>query len=284
MTSTEPEIEVEADAIKRPGRKPGRPKIQKVQELAPGLEVAWESVGLEEIDFEDQTYQYRLSTAAGDLKRSLEEDGQGEPIDLLKGSGKPYKIIDGFRRYAVAKELGWPTIKAFVHDIDEDKALRLAFTKNVRRKNLLPMDRANALWTAQKKGLKQEVLTETFGITERQVQRYLDLTKFPMGVQKVLDGKIVSMAHAKLLADFEVSSPESWKKRIEEEDLSAKELKKALRKEAGKKTPGRKKLYLKQTKTSLRVYPFAVGEDTPQAEKAKIAKLLRDAIAFLEAE
>ena len=43
---------------------------------------------------------------------------------------------------------------------------------------------------------------------------------------------------------------------------------------------GRKKLYLKQTKDSLRVYPFA-DKDTPQAGKEKIAKLLREALEFL---
>jgi hypothetical protein len=47
---------------------------------------------------------------------------------------------------------------------------------------------------------------------------------------------------------------------------------------------GRKKLYLKQTKDGLRVYPFAVSKDTSQAEKQKIAKLLRDALEFLEVE
>jgi ParB/RepB/Spo0J family partition protein len=250
---------------------------------APGLEVAsWEQVALSDVNLEDQTFQYRLSANVGEIRRSLHTDGQEEPIDLL-GPSKPYRIIDGFRRCAAARDLGWPTIKAFVHkSLKEEAAFRLAFTKNVVRRNLAPMEKAHALWVAQKRGFKKNELQTAFGISEKQVVRYLELLTFPAAVQRCLDGKLITMAHAKVLADFHVDDVSRWRKRVEDDGLDAKQLKKLLSKETGRRIPGRKKLYLRATKDGLRVYPFAVNGDTPRGEREKIAKLLKEALEYLE--
>ena len=247
-----------------------------------GLEVNWQAVTLDEVTLEDRTVQYRLSTQTTDLARSLGEDGQEEPIDLLRGFGKPYRVIDGFRRCQAAYELGWPSIKAFIHDMDEEKALRFAYTKNVVRRNLSPMERAHALWVGQKKGLSKSDLAAAFGISEKQVDRYLKLLHFSPALQRCIDRKVVTMAHAAVLADFEVEDPAAWKKRIEEERLDARALRRLLRRENGQHEVGRKRLYLKQTKDTLRMYPFSVKADTPAPERKKIATLLREAVQFLE--
>jgi ParB family chromosome partitioning protein len=222
--------------------------------------------------------------SAPDLQRSLKAEGQEEPIDLL-GSKAPYKIIDGFRRCAAARALGWPSVKAFIHDgLSYDQALRLAFTKNVVRKNLAPMDRAHALWRAQKKGIARKELAAAFGISESQVARYLQLLEFPTEIQKILDGKLITMAHAKVLADFAVTDASAWKKRIEQEKLDARSLKQLLRKELGKKQPGRKKTYVSRTKDTLRVSSFTVHKGSSKAERQPLIAALRQALEFLEGE
>jgi ParB/RepB/Spo0J family partition protein len=262
------------------------PKSRRKQPAPPiGLEINnWQDVDLTAIDLDDTTFQCRLSTSAPDLKRSLKAEGQQEPIDLL-GAKPPYKIIDGFRRCAAARALGWSSMKAFVHDsLSQDLALRLAFTKNVVRKNLVPMDRAHALWIAQKKGFKKTDLAKAFGISEKQVNRYLQLLEFPKEIQKILDGKLITMAHAKVLAGFAVADAAAWKKRIEQEKLDARALKKLLRRELGKKQPGRKKTYVSRTKDSLRVSSFTVHRDSSKAERQPIIAALKQALEFLEQE
>src|SRR5260221_11689245 len=117
-----------------------RPRQSKVARAHQELDVNWEAVNLADINLADHTFQYRFVATTADLRRSLETDGQEEPVDLLRGTGKPFRIIDGFRRCAAALELGWSTIKAFVHDFDDDKAMRYAFTKNWVRKGLSPME------------------------------------------------------------------------------------------------------------------------------------------------
>ena len=85
-----------------------------------------------------------------------------------------------------------------------------------------------------------------------------------------------------MLAEYDVSDPAAWKKRIEDEKLDAKALRKVLRRENGRPEPGRRKLYLKQTRDSLRVYPFAVNAATPSTERKRIATLLRESAEFVE--
>jgi ParB/RepB/Spo0J family partition protein len=238
-------------------------------------------VSLADIKLTDHTFQYRLGVTTSGLRRSLETDGQEEPIDLLRGSGKPYKILDGFRRCAAALELGWSAIKAFIHDFDEDKAIRFAFIKNVVRKSMTPMERAHALWVAQKRGFSSDELPELFGLSPKQVGRYLNLLKFPEAIQKCLDGKVMTMAHAKILADFEIENPADWKDRIAKEELDAKALKKAIKAEK-RRAPGRKKEFIKRTKDGLRGYRFSVTKGTSREDRNALAASLVAALKFLE--
>src|SRR6266545_3218637 len=207
-------------------------------------------VPLEDIDFEDQTYQYRFSTSVGDLKGSLSQEGQREPIDLT--GAKPYKIIDGFRRVEAIRQLGWTTVKAFVHQrLTEEGAHTLAFVKNVVRKNLGPMEKAHAIFKAKQRGMKAAELSEAFRLSEKQLNRYEELLTFPAEIQKILDSNGLPMGHAKVLADFKAKDPEGWVKRIEEEALTFKQLKRALKLSGGGKAAGRPKNYLKRVKDGV---------------------------------
>jgi ParB-like nuclease domain len=71
------------------------------------------------------------------------DDGQIEPVHLI-GVSPPIRIVEGFRRCAAAKALGWSEVQAFVHEkLDDEHAFKLAFLHNVVRKNLRTIDKAN---------------------------------------------------------------------------------------------------------------------------------------------
>jgi ParB/RepB/Spo0J family partition protein len=217
-----------------------------------------------------------------DLRRSLETDGQEEPIDLLRGSGKPYKILDGFRRCAAALELGWSAIMAFIHNFDEDKAIRFAFIKNVVRKSMTPMERAHALWVAQKKGFSSDELPGLFGLSPKQVGRYLNLLKFPDPIQKCLDGKVLTMAHAKVLADFQIENPADWKDRIAKEELDARALRRLVAAEKGRKALGRRRKFITKIEGGLQGYRFTITRNSPREEREALCAALLAALKFLE--
>ena len=48
-----------------------------------------------------------------ELKESLKEDGQWDPI-IVRQKGERYEVIAGHRRVQAAKELGWAEIEATV--------------------------------------------------------------------------------------------------------------------------------------------------------------------------
>jgi ParB/RepB/Spo0J family partition protein len=224
----------------------------------------------------DDTYQYRLNSTTADLRASLQHEGQREPVDLT--GSKPYRIIDGFRRVEAIRQLGWKTVKAFTHArMSADEAQRLAFLKNVVRKNLSPLDKANAIRQAKKRGRTLDELATDFGISVKQVRRYEGLLELSTELQKLVDKGNLPMSHAIMLHDHGVRSFDKWIDLIASKNLTRLQLKRALKKSTGARAPGRKKNYLKLDKSSLRFYPFAINKETPREERDRIAKMLEDA-------
>ena len=240
-----------------------------------------ERVRLSNILLEDKTFQFRFSSPNKDLLASLGHERQREPIDLV-GADPPYRIVDGFRRLSAARELGWDSIEAFVHRvIDNKEAMRIAFTKNVVRKNLSTLEKAHAIVLARKRGLKRAEIAEFFGLSERQVNRYLEYLKLPDDIQRICDDGGVTMAHAKILADFQVRDPEKWKKRIEEEKLDTRSLRKVLRQDRGGRLRGRPKSYFKQEKNRIRIYGCRISLNAPQEEKERAIGAFEEVIGLL---
>ena len=242
-----------------------------------------EEIPLDEIRLGDKGFQYRLSTNVGDLKQSIALEGQKEPIDLT--GSRPYRIIDGFRRVEAVRALGWSTVKALIHKgISEEEAHKLAFIKNVVRKNLSPMDKANAIFQAKQRGMRASELNEYFGLSEKQLKRYENLLDFPAEIQKLLGKEAISMGHAKVFADFRVRDKDlpDWLTKITDNGLSAKQLKKELKKAMGVRTGGKTRLYLKKEKNGFRMYPFTITKDAPEEERERVLRLLKEAIEVLE--
>ncbi len=242
---------------------------------------AVKDVLLVEIDQVNRTFQYRLRSGAEDLKRSLSKDGQKEPIDLLEP--KPYRIVDGFRRLEAATSLGWPSIKAIIHDsLSEDDAHTFAFVKNVVRRNLSPIDRAHAIYRAHQRGKSVEEIASHLGLSEKQVHRYEELMHFPAGVQKVLEENLVSMAHAKVLADFDPDEPESWADQCQLGGWTVPQLRTQLLKALGKKPRGRTHIHVRIDKDRLRAYAFKISRKAPRAEREKVIAHCKEIIEFLD--
>jgi len=253
-------------------------KEKKKVEFVEGLKAKEvQEVPLEDIKTDDKAFQYRFTTRVGDLKNSLQVEGQREPIDLT--GSKPYRIIDGFRRVEALRALGWNKVKALVHKgISEEEARKLAFIKNVVRKNLSPIEKGNAIYQAKLSGMKAKDLSEFFGMSERQVLRYQELLEFPAEVQKLLVDEKVNMEQAKVLSDFKPKDLDGWVKKIADESITAKQLKRLLKKELGVKPSGRAKIYMKKQKDGIRMYPFTISKSSPQAEREKVVRLLKAAI------
>lgn len=92
-------------------------------------------VRLDDILLDDLTYQLRIEARVSDLKQSLEENGQLEPVHLLGPA--PHRIVDGFRRCTAAKALGWTEVRELEGlQVVEVVANERAFLHNESRKNV----------------------------------------------------------------------------------------------------------------------------------------------------
>ena len=276
-----PEFQAAREAEKPRIHDTGTPRANRATEASPTMVV--ERVRLSDIRLGDDTFQYRFPSRSKDVISSVESQKQRQPIDLIDAR-PPYRIVDGFRRLAEARELGWDSIEAIVHrGIDDKEAMRIAFTKNVVRKNLSYLERANAILIAKQQGYGRREIAECLGLSERQVNRYLEYRSVPDSIKKICDGSVITVAHAKVLAEFEVRNPEKWRRRIEKENLDAKSLKKVLIQDRGGKPRGRPKSYFRSEKGRVRLYGFTVSLNAPQKEKdqaiealAKVIDLLRE--------
>jgi len=239
-------------------------------------------IPIADIDQRDDRFQHRLTNTHGTLRKSLLADGQQVPV-MLWGGEPPYKIIDGFRRIAAIDEIGWDEVKAIVRDdIGEEEAYALGFIENVKRKNYSPWDKANAIWRAvHKRGMDKGELAEMLGVSARQMDRYLALLDFDPAVQEALKDDRICMAHAVTLQQFKARQAKKWVDRIVAERLSARQLRKQLKK-AG--AAGRPKRYLKTEKDGFRMYPFRFHADADPAEKEKVVRILEKALAIARNE
>jgi len=237
-------------------------------------------VPVTEINLDDTTYQYRLTVRTRDLKNALTREGQVEPVDL-RGS-KPYQIVDGFRRVQAIRKLGWPTVKALVHrGLSDEQAHERAFVKNVVRQNLTPIEKANAIRLAKKRGLKHAAIAREFGISERQLFRYERMLEIPKLVQELLDADEISMAHAAVLTKFDGVDVVEWVAKAQDKKWSAEELRHELRKAVVKPPARKKREFIKCSRNEVRGYAWRITERSTQDELVRSVAALERALTVL---
>lgn len=267
----------EAIAPKKRGRKPlPKPAI----EFKDGLNEIdnIETVPINDIDLEDRRFQYRITEKTTDLIPSLVTEGQLVPV-ILWGREAPYKILDGFRRTAVIKSIGWISIKAIIHRrISEDDAYRMSFVENFKRKSFSPIDIAHAIWKAQARGKSNDELKVEFHLSLRQLFRFKAMIEFSDEIKEALSNGHITMAHAQVLHNFNVKEISPWVEKIKG-GLPAKEMKKLLAKDFSPKTKPRK--YFKKEKDGFRLYPIRFSFSASEKHKNEIKKILENALALI---
>lgn len=250
----------------------------------PGAPHEFRSVRLDDVDLADLTYQLRVEVRLGDIKQSLEESGQLEPVHLL--SPAPYKIIDGFRRCTAARALGWEEIEAAVYNgLDHRRAFQFAFAHNVVRNNLRSIDKANAIRLAMKAGLSKYDAAVELKMSVKQVGRYLALLGLPRDVQSAIDEREFTMAHALVVAAFDVGNVASVVAEVRSKGLTAAQLKRSLRKLLGARVraTGRPKQFVSRDGNYLR-FEGEFCLSAPREERERLATRLVGLVALLQRE
>lgn len=129
------------------------------------------------------------------LADSLNANGLVQPIVVRWDQGrKIYVIIAGERRFRAAQLAGWKEIKCDVKpdDISDGEIAELQLTENISRKDLNPIEKANAFTDViNKNGYTARDLAKKVGVNESTISRYVRLLNLSEDIQnQVASGTI----------------------------------------------------------------------------------------------
>jgi ParB family chromosome partitioning protein len=78
-----------------------------------------------------------------ELTVSIKEKGLLQPI-LVRPKQSGFEIVAGNRRMFACKKLGWKKIACHIIDVDDKAAFEISLSENLQRKNLSPIEEAEA--------------------------------------------------------------------------------------------------------------------------------------------
>jgi len=166
-----------------------------------------------------------------ELGQSIKEKGLIQPIVVRKVSGGFYEIVVGERRYHAAKSLGLKEIPTIIKEIDEQEAFILAIVENLQRKDLNPIEEAEAFKKLLEKFMfSLEDIAQFVGKDKTTVVNVLRLLKLPDNIKQALREGIVSRTQARTILTAErAQDQEKLFHQILKEGLSVREIEKQAR-------------------------------------------------------
>lgn len=185
-----------------------------------------------------------------DLVASIRERGILQPL-LLRRVGERYQVIAGERRYRAAKEAGKESVPAVVLDADEQAAFEIALIENIQRRDLTPLEEANAYRTLiERFGLTHEEVAKRVGRDRSTVTNSLRLLELPEETRREIARGNLSAGHAKVLAGLrDQEEILRWTRRTVSEGLSVRSLERLV-------TGGRRKPAPKHAKPDVFLKDF----------------------------
>jgi ParB family chromosome partitioning protein len=195
--------------------------------------------GIEEI--RPNPWQPRKKVGAAAIEQladSIRVNGIIQPL-LVRKTSEGYELIAGERRWRAAQKAGLREVPVLVKETDPHLQLELALIENIQRKNLNPIEEAEAYRKLiDEFGLSQEEVARRVGKERSTVANFLRILRLPEAVQeRILEGTI-SLGQAKCLLGFEDSQAQlDLASQIVEKQLSVRELERVIKKMAGGRPP-----------------------------------------------
>lgn len=162
---------------------------------------------------EKNPFQPRVNTEdkIDELVESIKEQGLMSPLIVTEIDNGKYRLIAGERRLLASKKAGLKTVPVIVKEAAGEKLLEMAIIENIQRKDLNPIEEANA-YKQLKIGFKLNIsqISRKIGITAFVITQRLTLLDLPDFAQQALMRDEISMLHAEQLFPL-IKDPESMK-------------------------------------------------------------------------
>ncbi|MDD4358785.1 MAG: ParB/RepB/Spo0J family partition protein [Candidatus Pacebacteria bacterium] len=172
------------------------------------------------------------------LAESIKKYGILQPLVVTKiekndegGIKTEYELIAGERRLRACQKLNIDRVPVIVREPSHQEKLELALIENVQRKNLNPMEKAEAYSRLKEEfGLLEREIAEITGKSREVISNALRLLSLPEAIKLALRYEQISEGHAKVLLSIE-NEEEQVKllKLVIEENLSVRKLEQKIR-------------------------------------------------------
>jgi ParB family chromosome partitioning protein len=141
------------------------------------------------------------------LGESIKKYGILQPIIVNKiekksdsGISYEYQIVAGERRWRAAQRIGLKQVPVIIREQSNREKLEIALIENVQRKNLNPIDKAEAFDRLREEfGLLEKEIARIAGTSREAIANSLRILTLPPEVKKALKEGSVSEGHARAL-------------------------------------------------------------------------------------
>jgi ParB family chromosome partitioning protein len=140
--------------------------------------------------------------ALAELVHSIREFGLMQPIVVrqVAGTGRPYQLVMGERRWRAAQQAGLAEIPAIVRETADDDLLRDALLENIHRAQLNPLEEAAAYQQLLDEfEVTHEELASRIGRSRPVITNTIRLLRLPIPVQRRVAAGVLSAGHARAL-------------------------------------------------------------------------------------
>ena len=158
-------------------------------------------------EIERSPYQPRRDFGEEELKElaeSLKNTGLVQPPTVRRNAAGRYELISGERRLRAAALAGWKKIRVNLVDADDLTAAAMTTTENLQREDLNPIEEAVSYKTLQDAfSLTQQEVAERVGKGRATVANAVRLLELPDEVKSLVQTRLLSVGHAKVLLSVE---------------------------------------------------------------------------------
>jgi len=138
------------------------------------------------------------------LTQSIREVGVLQPLIVVPGAGRKYRLVCGERRWLAAQEAGLKEVPAIVErSLTPMQEAEIMLIENLQRANLNPIEEAMAYEKLLGvHGYKQKDLAAKLGVSQGHIANRVRLLELPGIIRENISQEIISPTHGKILAGF----------------------------------------------------------------------------------
>ena len=187
-----------------------------------------------------------------ELAQSIKENGLIQPIIVRQSPVIGYEILAGERRYRASIVAGLSEVPVIVKNLSDQDMMVHSIIENLQREDLNPVDEAKAYQSLINKGFTHADIAEKMGKSRPYITNLVRLLNLSPSILKEVESGRLSQAHARLLINLSKKDQENLLKRIQEEDLSVRQVERLLQEKKQEKKIREKYFFIKEEEDKLK--------------------------------